>query len=426
MELKKHQIKCIEEIDKHFKTDNNGLIKMFCGSGKSFIIYDCLLKYGNNLSVVVVPSIGLVTQFTRDYLMNNEKKEYNDKHYKKIYELLSICSKNELDKRLSDIKFTTDENEILDFLEKEKDKIIVITYQSLELLFNVIKENDIEIDLICFDEAHHILSDGMKNLLFGTDEDDETDEFYEIFMELYVNKSLYFTATPKNSNGIKMYETVTDITINDEDFEILDDEDTYYQEETHCGKMVFEYMHVDGVNDNILNDFNIRVDLYTEKKDESIFDAISRCILETGNNRVLTFHSRSEVKSNNGSDVLSFCDEENVIKFGNSFKKILKNEFPKLKGKYKTIDFVGVNQNTKNRVEILQNFDNTPDNKIFLLSSCKTIGEGIDTKNADMVVFVDSKQSYVEIIQNIGMLKRYNFVYFCINIYNTAIIIKII
>ena len=41
------------------------------------------------------------------------------------------------------------------------------------------------------------------------------------------------------------------------------------------------------------------IDLYTDNIDTSVFAAISRSILETGNNRVLTFHSRSEAKSEN-------------------------------------------------------------------------------------------------------------------------------
>jgi superfamily II DNA or RNA helicase len=61
MILRAHQTKCKEAITKHFKTDSSALIKMFCGSGKSLIIYDCLIKHGNNLSVVVVPSINLIT-----------------------------------------------------------------------------------------------------------------------------------------------------------------------------------------------------------------------------------------------------------------------------------------------------------------------------------------------------------------------------
>ena len=43
---------------------------MFCGSGKSYIIYDSILQYGNYLSVIVPPSINLITQFNKDYLLN--------------------------------------------------------------------------------------------------------------------------------------------------------------------------------------------------------------------------------------------------------------------------------------------------------------------------------------------------------------------
>ena len=42
------------------------------------------------------------------------------------------------------------------------------------------------------------------------------------------------------------------------------------------------------------------------------------------------------------------------------------------------------------------------------MASCKTIGEGVDTKSANMVVFVDAKSSYTEIIQNIGRVCRKN------------------
>jgi predicted helicase len=58
------------------------------------------------------------------------------------------------------------------------------------------------------------------------------------------------------------------------------------------------------------------------------------------------------------------------------------------------------------RKKILNNFDLTPNNEIYIISSCETIGEGIDTKNANMCVFVDPKSSSVKIIQNIGRIVR--------------------
>ena len=393
LELRNHQKECVNHIDLHFGENNKGLIKMFCGSGKSFVIYHSLLHYTDNLSVVVVPSINLITQFNKDYLLDESKKEYNNKYFNKSFDILTVCSKNELDKH---INITTSEDDILEFLDNDTSKIILITYQSLELLINVVKEYDFEIDLLCFDEAHHILSNNMKELLFGIDTDDD---FIESFIDTYSNKTLFFTATPKNSNNIMMYESVTCF----DNYELIDD-DSYIADEPDCGKMIYEYMHNNGVNDNILNDFNIMIDLYTENTDINIFEAISRSILETDNNRVLTFHSRSETKSEKGSNVNDFVDQKLFIE---CFNKIRKLEFPQIK-KYKKIVFKGITASTKNKLEILNDFDNTKENEIYILSSCKTIGEGVDTKNANMVVFIDPKQSYVEIIQNIGRICRKN------------------
>jgi len=420
---KKHQIECLNKIEEDFKIDNKGLIKMFCGAGKSFLIYICLLKYGLKLSVVVVPSINLITQFNEDYFLSKEKQEYNDKYYDKKFKLMTVCSKNELSDKTKyplDLNVTTNEESILKFLKIDDNKIVLITYQSLDILVNIIKQNSMKIDLMCFDEAHHILGENMKKLLFGVDynEDDysdidsddnlDDDDMIGSFIDDYVNKSLFFTATPKNSNGIKMYEPITNITIDDNEYDIEDDEDTYDSEELHCGKMIYEYMHTNGVNDNILNDFNIRVDLYTENTDKSIFEAISRSILETGNNRVLTFHSRSnnDTKTNKGSNIMDFSDEDNKKEFKKCFDNIVKYEFPKLKKKYKNIEFKGITANTKNRKKILEEFDSTKDDEIFILASCKTLGEGIDTKRCNQIVFVDPKQSYIEIVQNIGRVCR--------------------
>ena len=104
------------------------------------------------------------------------------------------------------------------------------------------------------------------------------------------------------------YSASTNIDEEQYNYYCEDDEDY-----TDCGKLLFEYMHKTGVNDNILNDFRVRVDLYTENTDKSVFEAISRAILETGNSRVLTFHSRSEIKSDKGTNVNDFSNKSNLI-----------------------------------------------------------------------------------------------------------------
>ena len=123
MDLRKHQIECINNIKLHFKNENSAFIKMFCGSGKSFVIYHCLLEYMKDLSVVVVPSINLITQFLNDYLLDTIKKEYNTKNFNKEFDLLTVCSKNELN---NTINFTTNEDKILEFLEKDSNNLSII------------------------------------------------------------------------------------------------------------------------------------------------------------------------------------------------------------------------------------------------------------------------------------------------------------
>jgi len=408
--LRPHQNDCNNRIQLYLQNNNAGLVKMFCGSGKSLVIYTQLLNYTRKLSVVVVPSINLITQFNRDYLYCNNN-----------YNLLTVCSKDEL--KTGDA-FTTDSSQILNFLLEDNPKIVLITYQSLDILYKITKDNNITIDLCCFDEAHHILGECTKNILFNEDEDDEEYENRELrydddlkeqprertknFTDI-CKKILYFTATPKNSNGIVMHHPDNSITVDGQECEMIDDinDEEDYSEVPHCGELIYEYSHLDGVRDGILNDFRIRVDLYTDKTNESLFKAISRSIIETGNNRVLTFHSKSEIEADNTS-VVSFSSVENERIFSECFYNVLREEFPQVKNPYKRIRFKGLTSKTKDDSSLLKELDSTTLDEVYVLASCRKIGEGVDTRNANMVVFVNPKQSYVDIIQNIGRVCRKN------------------
>lgn len=64
MQPRAHQTECRRKIIDFFaeSPDNSrGLVKMFCGSGKSLVIYDIILAHGRELCAVVVPSIHLVS-----------------------------------------------------------------------------------------------------------------------------------------------------------------------------------------------------------------------------------------------------------------------------------------------------------------------------------------------------------------------------
>ena len=328
---------------------NKCIVKMFCGTGKSILMRKCKVVENKKLVVYVFPSLSLVDQFYSDYLGDYPNED-----------ILKICSENES---------TTDPIEIIQFLSKTTNKIICITYQS----FGTLLENlgEMKINVCIFDEAHHAVGETYQKLIFEND-------------VCVCEKQIFFTATPKNANGIIMY-----------DREKLD--------AGMCGKLVYEYSYLTGVEDGYLNPIEIRIDMFSENNNKSVYESIVRSILASSNNRVLTFHS--DVNTERDTSVNNFVDE---VVFKRTFSEILEKEFPEKVGFYTKVSMLGLSSihSGKERKRILNHFDRTPNNEIFVISSCETIGEGIDTKNANMCVFVDPKTSYVKIIQNIGRIVR--------------------
>lgn len=351
MTFRPYQKEAFDAIISEISINKNCLVKMFCGSGKSIIMYELVKHLKQNLSVFVFPSLSLIDQFCGNYLG-------------KAPNILRISSDNES---------TTEPYEISIFINKQiAQKIVCVTYQSFNVLLENLHGN--KIDLCCFDEAHHAVGDTYQMMIFNNDTN--------------ISKSVFFTATPKNANGIIMW-------------------DRNIPSKSMCGNLVYEYSYLQGSMEGYLNPFEIRVDLFTENDNKSVYESISRAILTTGNNRVLTFHST--VNSHVESSVINFVDEE---KFRRSFQFIVETEFKEKKNLYNKITMTGLDckTNTKQRRQILSRFkkcdESQTERNVIILSSCETIGEGVDTNDANMCVFVEPKSSAVKIIQNIGRIVR--------------------
>lgn len=311
------------------------LVKAFCGTGKSIVMYKGKAFQNHDTLVYVFPSLSLIDQFKTDYLKSKDVEVF-------------IIS--------SDDESTTDEIEIKKFM-KTKNKIICITYQSFHLL------SEYKINMCVFDEAHHAVGETYQPLIFNN---------------LNIEKSCFFTATPKRANGIDM--------------------------EKDCN-LIYEYSYPRGLSEGYLNPFEIRCDLMGDDSNKTIYESIARAYYTTGNNRILTFHS--DVNTESPTSVRNFVNENEMIKAFKTIAKEISKEtkkvirIPKLKmiGFYSEIKL-------KERRQILNYFDSCKDKDVFILSSCETMGEGVDTKNANMCVFVDSKTSVIKIIQNIGRVVR--------------------
>jgi len=342
-----YQSEADEAIYNELLINNKCIVKMFCGTGKSLLMRNCKILQNNPFIVYVFPSLNLIDQFYNDYLI-----DFNN--------VLRISS---------DKGSTTNSTEIITYLNDKSipTKIICITYQSFQLLLDNL--NGLKINICVFDESHHVVGEVYQTFIFNND---------------VCEKQIFFTATPKNANGIVMY-------------------DRDHPETNMCGELVYDYSYLRGVNEGYLNPFEIRIDMFTENTNKSLYETISRTILASGNTRVLTFHS--DVNTDRATSVRNFVNEK---VFCQTFRDILLNEFPDKFGYYKKIQMIALDASisSQERSRILAKFDKTPDNQVFVICSCETISEGIDTKNANMCVFVDPKSSYVKIIQNIGRIVR--------------------
>lgn len=349
-EFRYYQTEADNAIYNKLQQSDKCLVKMFCGTGKSKLMRYCKSAQNQPLVVYVFPSLSLIDQFHSDYL-----SDILTSHK------IKISSENES---------TTDPKLIKAFLKKKiSNKIICITYQSFSTLLENLDETKISVCI--FDEAHHVVGEKIHTHIFSMTE----------------TKQIFFTATPKNDNGITMY-------------------DRDRPELNMCGQLVYDYSYLRGMNEGYLNPIEIRIDMYTENTNKSVYESIARSILISGNNRVLTFHA--DVTGDRDKSVLNFVNKDEFI---TDFRRVCTNEFPDKQKFYKDIEFIALHAdiNMKLRKEILKKFDTTPNSKVFIISSCETIGEGIDTKNANMCVFADPKTSFVKIIQNIGRVVRKEF-----------------
>jgi superfamily II DNA or RNA helicase len=122
---------------------------------------------------------------------------------------------------------------------------------------------------------------------------------------------------------------------------------------------------------------------------EAVLRVLARSIARTRGNRVLTFHNRAKAGA---SSVRAFATPQNqrrlqqlLREFGASWVKRVRLE--------------GLIAEDSRRQEVLQQFDATPEGEVFVLASCRTIGEGVANKNANMVMFVQPRGSYSATIQ---------------------------
>lgn len=352
------------------------LINLFCGTGKTIIFTKYIMESEHNKIILVMPTIALITQYNQDYI-----EKYNIKNIRKC---INICSKNEIK---NDTFFTTEKDEYIDFLLTDEKCLIVCTYASYADFINNInmfnEENEyveqIDIDCFIYDEAHHTMADRNRELIYKFNEHED-----EITFE---SKSLFFTATPRNNDDINMLNYSTE---NDTIEKVFD---SYYR-----------YSMFDAIQDGYASNYSIKYGLVNNST-EHIIEYLVDTMLVTNNFHCLTFHV--DICKSATEFIQAFGSKRNQ-----KLEKIVKHSYDKLKSKYNHIVLPRqyrielLESKTRNRVNIINDFEKAENDHMFIIASCETIGEGVDTKNCDAICFYDTKKSVYDIMQNIGRGSR--------------------
>lgn len=349
--------------------DQSGIVHHACGTGKSHIMQE-LQK---DLTIIVVPSLALQSQFVGLLQRQSQQRQF-----------LPVSSAQD-----DANPGTTNQLQVEQFLLKEGPKTVLVTYHSLGIVISALQETQQEPDNFLFDEAHHVTKKSVHRLLWQ-------DGVWQLR-----GQRLFFTATLRNKNGIVM-----DPDLDQRNYDFYEQNSLLPAEAAmpdklvgHCGPVLSMFTHQQAVDAGVCNDFLICCEfgLYREtiSHEQLILESILQSLKAHQMTRALTFHR---------------AVQKGVCLFTPALLKAAAERV--LDSSWAAPRIITLSAETPNRTEILAEFDAYPDyqvghqNEIVILASCRTIGEGIDTKRAQLVAFADPKKAKIDILQNIGRVCR--------------------
>ena len=386
-ELRPHQAKALSSVLEGLSNSERGQLIMACGTGKTLTGLRINEAMANDLTVLLVPSLTLLSQTLKDWLTDK----------KSDFKWLAVCSDDSVtsdpqdNARLVDydLPATTDPKVIKNFLETTGKKVIFSTYQSSEILKSAILKAKVKVDLVIADEAHRLAGKVGRDFASFLDP------------ELPVSKRLFMTATPRvYANSVKKMSESLDIQILS-----MDDKEVF-------GEVLYRYSFSKAIAEGILSDYRIVVigiddlstkDLFdkralvkagvveTDSESLALHVALSKAIKKWNLRRIISFHSRvAKARKFAGDQVL--------------LNEWMPREFAVV-GKLNATT-ISSSMPTNKRRQILDVLKNLTEDETGLVSNARCLTEGIDVPTLDAVVFVDPKTSQVDIIQAIGRAIR--------------------
>jgi predicted helicase len=408
-----HQKTAIAAAEKYFKKADRGKLIMACGTGKTYTslrIAESLVPAGGTV-LFLVPSISLLSQTLKEWKVQTHRP----------IRAYAVCSDSKLGKRTSDSEdiqvtdlaypSTTSATKLLShFSAKHSQKngltVVFSTYQSIDVISKAQKEGLPEFDLIICDEAHRTTGHKLAEA--------EDSTFVKVHDNEVVRglKRMYMTATPR------YYAAAAKSKADEEGVETISMDDPSYGEE------FYRLNFGQAVNENLLSDYKVIVLAVPE---EQVKKRIQHLLAKEGDmdlgdaTKIVGCYNGLRKRSLNPDDfandplpmrkAVAFAKNIAASKklakmFSDVANALVESEAEQipLRAEVEHVDgtFNALLRNQK--LDWLK--DPTTENTVRVLSNAKCLSEGVDVPALDAVLFLNPRDSQVDVIQSVGRVMR--------------------
>jgi predicted helicase len=422
--LRPHQEKALADVKAGFDGASRGKLIMACGTGKTFTslrIAESIAGAGSNV-LFLVPSIALLSQTLKEWSAERELP----------LRAFAICSdtkvgKNSEDYSVSDLAFpaTTSTPQLLKEVAKatlpDGMTVYFSTYQSIDVVARAQAEGLPEFDLVVCDEAHRTAGftlSGKEESAFLRVHDDSA---------IKTKRRLYMTATPK----IYAESVRTKATEKAAVLVSMDDVATF-------GEVFHRLGFGEAVERNLLTDYRVLVLAVDEGTIGANFQqqwAVDGELNIPDAARIVGIYNGLAKRGVEGlgSSAAERAPLRRAVAFSRSINDSQKvqamvngydGQFTEPHGvAFKDEQIDGVNpgrfrleakhvdgtMNVLKRNELLDwlKEETDPlDNVCRILTNARCLSEGVDVPALDAVIFLNSRDSQVDVVQSVGRVMR--------------------
>lgn len=417
-EPRKYQRQAIDDVKKGFIESDRGRLIMACGTGKTYTslkMVEELVPVGGSV-LFLVPSIALLQQTLNEWTAQATVP----------LRPLAVCSDTKVGRRehedvsVHDLAFpaTTDPAKLLNRARistgQEAVTVVFSTYQSIDVIAQAQQDGLPEFDLIVCDEAHRTTG------ITEATHDDST--FVRVHENSYIKaaKRLYMTATPR----IYVQESKAKAAQDDVTVYSMDDDAVYGPEFHHLGfGKAVEMGHladykvlVLAVNEEAVS--KSFQGLFEENGDLNLDDAarIVGCwnglskrgvngerleITDSSPMRRAVAFARNIKESKKLAADFELVGRQLLVNQGQSEAPALKIEADHVDGTFNVLE-------RSAKLDWLKDEDTgtAGTHTCRILSNARCLSEGVDVPSLDAVLFLNPRNSQVDVVQSVGRVMR--------------------